>query len=410
MNLVSCQNCNKEFKFNCHLQRHLNGKKKCKRHSNIKYNCLNDNLNTLKNKYQKLSNQINLNDNTYKNNECAYCFKIYSTKGNLGNHIEKCCKNRQKLQEQLSLLENLIKNHKVDIIFKKKDKIINTNTNTNTNINTNINTNTNTIYPINNQLINIIIDKTKTIKELKNKCEDKNNKDQYNSITINNIIITKNDKNYINATQMCMAGDKLFDNWINLDNSKELIRLIESKLDNSAIENNNLEIWIHPYLAINLSQWISPMIELEVNEWIKNLFITNITLNEFELLNNEIKLKEEKIKLLENSFIKKQNRINYPSKNVIYILTTLENKKNRIYIIGKTKSLKHRLSSYNKTTEHEVIYYKGCASEEDMNVYELFVLNKLKEFREKANRDRFVLPIEKDISFFTDVIDKIINL
>ena len=121
MNLVSCPNCNKEFKFNCHLIRHLNGKKKCKQKLDKKYNCLNDNLQTLKTKFEKIVNQMNLNDNSYKNNECAYCFKIYSTKGNLGNHIEKCCKNRQKLQEQLNLLENLIKKHKVDIIFKKAD-------------------------------------------------------------------------------------------------------------------------------------------------------------------------------------------------------------------------------------------------------------------------------------------------
>jgi hypothetical protein len=30
-------------------------------------------------------------------------------------------------------------------------------------------------------------------------------------------------------------------------------------------------------------------------------------------------------------------------------------------------------------------------------------------YKEKANRDRFVLPIDKDISFFTTVIDKSIN-
>ena len=39
-----------------------------------------------------------------------------------------------------------------------------------------------------------------------------------------------------------------------------------------------------------------------------------------------------------------------------------------------------------------------------MNVIELMVINKL-----KANRDRFILPIEKDITFFTDIIDKSIE-
>ena len=44
-----------------------------------------------------------------------------------------------------------------------------------------------------------------------------------------------------------------------------------------------------------------------------------------------------------------------------------------------------------------------------MNIIEGVVLNKLKEYREKANRDRFILPIEKDISFFIYIIDDSIN-
>ena len=44
-----------------------------------------------------------------------------------------------------------------------------------------------------------------------------------------------------------------------------------------------------------------------------------------------------------------------------------------------------------------------------MNVIELMILNKLKEYNETANRDRFILPLEKDISYFTNIIDNCIN-
>ena len=37
------------------------------------------------------------------------------------------------------------------------------------------------------------------------------------------------------------------------------------------------------------------------------------------------------------------------------------------------------------------------------------VLLKLDEYREKANRDRFILPVEKDISLFTSTIDQCIK-
>jgi hypothetical protein len=38
-----------------------------------------------------------------------------------------------------------------------------------------------------------------------------------------------------------------------------------------------------------------------------------------------------------------------------------------------------------------------------MNVIELMILYKLDNFRERMNRDRFILPEDKDISFFTKV-------
>ena len=43
-----------------------------------------------------------------------------------------------------------------------------------------------------------------------------------------------------------------------------------------------------------------------------------------------------------------------------------------------------------------------------VNLY-IFILNKLNKYREKANRDRFILPLEKDITLFTDIIDESIN-
>jgi hypothetical protein len=103
--------------------------------------------------------------------------------------------------------------------------------------------------------------------------------------------------------------------------------------------------------------------------------------------------------------LKKHKRDKYPDKNVIYMLTTEHHLKNRIYIIGKTKNLKNRLSSYNKTCDHEVVYYKECPNEDTLNLVELMVLNKLKKYQEKANRDRFILPIENDISLFINVIE-----
>ena len=56
--------------------------------------------------------------------------------------------------------------------------------------------------------------------------------------------------------------------------------------------------------------------------------------------------------------------------------------------------------------DHEVVYYKSCKDEASMNIIECMVLNKLQDYKEIANRDRFILPLEKDISFFTNIIDE----
>jgi hypothetical protein len=43
-----------------------------------------------------------------------------------------------------------------------------------------------------------------------------------------------------------------------------------------------------------------------------------------------------------------------------------------------------------------------------MNIIEHIVLFILQNYKEKANRDRYILPIDKDISYFTN-INKIIS-
>ena len=76
-------------------------------------------------------------------------------------------------------------------------------------------------------------------------------------------------------------------------------------------------------------------------------------------VSDTIKNKDKRIKLLEDLCLQKHKREEYPGSYVIYMLTTEENKKNGIYIIGKATDLKVRLSTYNKTCVHEVVYYKA---------------------------------------------------
>jgi len=118
--------------------------------------------------------------------------------------------------------------------------------------------------------------------------------------------------------------------------------------------------------------------------------------------------KSNRIKLLEIKASKKGERIEQ-GKNVVYLITNEYLERDRMFIIGKAISLANRLSQYNKNAEHKVVYVKECKNAKQMALIEENILYKLDKYRERANRDRFILPENRNISVFTDVINQIWN-
>ena len=137
--------------------------------------------------------------------------------------------------------------------------------------------------------------------------------------------------------------------------------------------------------------------------------LENCALEAINQQKDKKKANEIRIKYLEKKYLKKQKRIEYKEKNVIYILTTNLMQKERRYIMGKATNLTNRLSTYNKSDEHVVIYFQECPDKETMDIVETVIFQKLKKFREKANRERFILPHDKEITFFQDMIHKCIE-
>lgn len=119
--------------------------------------------------------------------------------------------------------------------------------------------------------------------------------------------------------------------------------------------------------------------------------------------------KNKEIKNLQNKVIQKQRKPKCKDRNCVYLVQDEHHKKERIYIIGKAIDLDDRLSSYNKTHDTEIIYYRSCNSAKQMNHIEKCVLTKLDRYRQVANRDRFILPENEDISLFTNVVDLFVD-
>ena len=90
---------------------------------------------------------------------------------------------------------------------------------------------------------------------------------QYRSLILNEIIITSRiEDKYVNANLLCQAGNKIFNDWFNLQSTKDAIT--ELKMDTkikTLFQNDNKFIWIHPDLAIILAMWISPKFAIQVS-------------------------------------------------------------------------------------------------------------------------------------------------
>ena len=172
--------------------------------------------------------------------------------------------------------------------------------------------------------------------------------------------------------------------------------------------NGNINTWVHPQVAINIAQWISPQFDIKVSAWVLEVMMTgkvDITnTKSYRELKQDNKNKQLKIQLMTKKYVKKQPRTQYEEENVIYILTTANMKKERRYILGKATNLTSRLSVYNKSDEHEVVYYQECQDEEIMSIVESLVFCKLKEHREQANRERFLLPEVEKVDLFINTI------
>jgi len=278
----------------------------------------------------------------------------------------------------------------------------------------------------------------------------------------NNIefIIPMREDGYIFATALCKIVNKQVGGWLRLNETKKFIKKLESDMQNhisvklieiykGGNDKYNQGTWIHPNLGIQLAQWCSPDFSLQVSKWIRELVITNKVELGKEKTDNEIRDEFEKIKkqleeqislnnklqneiyiknkendeiqydlnsknkelgFLKNKIDRFQKRESYPDKNVLYIITNEKLKKDRIYLFGKAVDLKIRLTTYNKSLEHEVIYHKNFKNMYHMKTAEMMLLYKLNEYKAKnTNKDRFILPEDKNISFFTNVIDQTVK-
>ena len=212
MILYTCERCTKTFTKKCDIFRHIEMRKKPCGVKNIIINpdkLFVENMNENMNENIKEKKKI-------KCIQCAHCEKSFTRNSSLRRHYNSC-KIKKDLTKDLIIDNEKLKNENDKLKKQNTEKIENNNEN----------------YVVNIRLIDIITDKNKTIEELKTSKNIDNiviiKKKEKQDLILNDIIISScYEDNYVNATQLCQAGNKKFSHWISLDSTKELINVLES--------------------------------------------------------------------------------------------------------------------------------------------------------------------------------------
>ena len=388
-----CDFCNHEFSTKSYLNYHIKNAKYC------------------------LELQGTYNNDTYK---CTYCSKILASQKRLSSHLDICTeyaikKEYNKRIDMENMLKQKISELEEQLLFQQKRH-------------------EKQIRELQDKLENIAIRavsndfdfENEAIIEIEQEDDIESEIDDYELLPLSlgegYVIEHREEDNYINVTNLCKAGGKKFNDWNRLQRTKAFLLALSTATGIPAADLINTGTgstyegsgtWVHPQVAINIAQWVSPQFDVKVSAWIYEVMMTgkvDITntksYRQLQLENKDHKLK---IQLMTKKYVKKQPRVEIKETNVIYILTTKLMKKERRYILGKATNLTNRLSTYNKSDEHEIVYYQGCGDEDNMSIVEPMVFSKLKSYREQANRERFILPEGRDVSVFIDAIKECVS-
>ena len=246
------------------------------------------------------------------------------------------------------------------------------------------------------------------------------------NMVFNGVVIeSRSGDHYVNATQMCQAGGKLFKDWYRLGATKALMKELEgdgrippSQLVDIKKGNTNLYTqgsWVHPDLAVQLAQWISPSFAIQVSRWIRELFLMGSVSIDSRKTEEELKVLEKKLfeerelrgraehqlkqkeadlikarrkELKLEEFIRSTEKL--PKNEVIYIAATTAYQKQNRYKIGgccAEAKMESRLNTYNTGhAKNDPYYFVDHWSVHSYSEVEKIIKTKLAHY--KDNRDR----------------------
>jgi len=228
-------------------------------------------------------------------------------------------------------------------------------------------------------------------------------------LELNGVMITSREEDgFVNATQMCKAGGKKFNDWYRLDKTKEFINELSTctgcPVDDFIViittgKNENRSTWVHPRISINIAQWISPVFDVQVSGWVYEIAITGTVRLGYEKTNQELLKIQQEYKKLESKhhkLLEKKSYHKFKKGPVFYIISDNENNCLKFKPGIETVSVNKRMESHRSTIGgikiEYLIYTNNCELIEKniLTMYKDKKLYKNHEWIYNVNKDHII--------------------
>jgi len=227
-------------------------------------------------------------------------------------------------------------------------------------------------------------------------------KDLGGEINLNGITVLSREDGFINATDMCKAGGKLFKNWYRLDSTKELIEELDNQLKKSVahiwttkivdiIQGGSAKLqgsWIHPDLAVHLAMWISPTFGIQVSGWVRELALTgSVTIGKEKTSQQLLELQKDFKKLEDKhrKLLQKKQYYKFKEGPAFYIISDIDGKSVKFKPGFEGVDIDTRLQQHRSTTPGIKLEYLIYSS--DAALVETAVLKRFESKRKIISKE-----------------------
>lgn len=236
-------------------------------------------------------------------------------------------------------------------------------------------------------------------------------------LELDGVVVFARDDGYVNATQLCKAGGKLFGDWHRTESTKTLIealssdmgipisQLVESKKGNTTAFKQGT--WIHPDLAVQLAQWVSPSFALKVSRYIRELMLTGAVAvkeakTEVQLVEIQKELKSTKAQ--HERMLQKRHYHKFKKGPCFYILSDVDSASKKFKVGFDGEDINARLQMHRTSlpgAQLELLVYA-----EKSRLVETNMLQRYESLR-KYNNHEWIYDI--DIDHLRDSVNTILN-